>query len=60
MNIPQVILGVAVTGIGLLVVIIQIKRFKNGLKDEWGYQKSTVIAGVGFIVMGILIIVKSF
>ena len=60
MNILQVILGVVVIGIGLLIVIIQIKRFKKGLKDEWGYQKNTLISGIGFIVLGILIIVKSF
>ncbi len=60
MNIPQFILGIVVISIGLLIGITQIKRFKNGLKDEWGYQRNTVICGIGGIVIGILIIVKSF
>jgi hypothetical protein len=46
--------------IGLLTIVIQIKRFKTGLKDEWGYQKGLVIWGIGIIVMGVILIVKSF
>ncbi len=60
MDIPQIILGVVMICIGIFIVILQIKRFKNGLKDRWGYERSTLIGGIGFIVGGIIVIVKSF
>jgi hypothetical protein len=59
MNIPQIILGIVMIGIGLLLFIRQIKSFKNGEKDRWGYGRSLLITGIGFIVGGIIVIVKS-
>jgi hypothetical protein len=46
--------------VGIYIVILQIKWFKKGLKDQFGYQVRFLIGGIGFIVLGILIIVKSF
>jgi len=60
MNVSYIILGAVMICIGLLVVIIQIKSFKKGLKDEWGYQKSLLMTGFAFIVGGIIALVKSF
>ena len=60
MNIPNFLLGVGMICIGIFIVILQIKRFKNGLKDRWGYEQSTLISGIGFVVGGIILIVKSF
>lgn len=60
MNISHIILGLVMICIGLFIIILQIKRFKNGLKDRWGYERSTLIGGFGFVVIGIIIIVKSY
>ena len=46
--------------IGIFISILQIKGFRNGIKDRWGYKQSTLIGGIGFIVVGIIMIVKSF
>lgn len=59
MNISDIILGAGAICVGLFIVILQIKRFKKGLKDEWGYEKSLMITGFTFIVMGIIVLVKS-
>ena len=60
MNIPYIFLGIAMVGVGLLIIFIQIKRFKNGLKDPFGFEKSLLISGLGSIVIGIIVIVKNF
>jgi hypothetical protein len=60
MDIPLFVFGVVMICVGILIIIRQIKRFKNELNDEWGYEKSTVISRIGVIVMGIIVIVKSF
>jgi xanthine/uracil permease len=59
MNIPQVILGVVMVCVGIYIVILQIKWFKKGSKDQFGYQGRFLLGGFGIIVIGILIIVKS-
>ena len=59
MNISYVILGTVMICVGIFIVILQIKRFKNGLKDEWGYQRNLLVCGFGFIVIGIIILVKN-
>jgi hypothetical protein len=60
MNTPQFLLGVGMICVGIFIVILQTKRFKNRLKDRWGYEQSTLIGGIGFVVGGIIVIVKSF
>jgi len=45
--------------IGIFIIIIQIKRFKNGLKDEWGYGKGLLISGIGFVIIGVMILAKT-
>jgi len=59
MNISYIILGSVMICIRIFIVILQIKRFKNGLKDEWGYQKSLLITGFSSIGIGIIILVKN-
>ncbi|MFI5139711.1 MAG: hypothetical protein ACHQIM_17955, partial [Sphingobacteriales bacterium] len=60
MNIGQIIMGSVMSCIGILIVIFQIKWFKKGLKDQFGYQGRFLLGGIGFIVIGIIVIVKSF
>jgi len=59
MNISNIILGIVMICIGILVVTFQIKRFKNGEKDRWGYGRSFLMSGFAFIGGGIITIVKS-
>jgi len=60
MNIRYIIIGLVMICVGILIVIFQIKWFKKGLKDQFGYQGQLLLAGIGFIVIGIIVIVKSF
>jgi DNA-binding transcriptional regulator of glucitol operon len=60
MDIPQFLLGVGMICIGIFIVVLQIKRFKNGLKDQLGYGRGLLLTGFFFIIGGIIIIVKSF
>jgi len=60
MNIPHIILGVAMICVGIYIVILQIKWFKKGLKDTLGSEIRLLITGIGLIVIGIIIIVKAF
>ena len=60
MNVPQIILGIVMTCVGIYIVILQIKWFKKGLKDQFGYQGRFLFGGIVFIVAGIIVIVKSF
>jgi uncharacterized membrane protein HdeD (DUF308 family) len=59
MNISYIIWGSVMICIGIFIVILQIKRFKNGLQDEWGYQRNLLMSGFLLIVMGIIMVVKS-
>jgi hypothetical protein len=59
MNISNIILGLVMICIGIFIFILQIKRFKNGMEDRWGYEKSLLISGIGFIIGGIIVLVKS-
>ncbi len=60
MNIPQIILGVVVICVGIYIVFLQIRWFKKGMKDQFGYQGRFLLGGFGIIVTGIIVIVKSF
>jgi hypothetical protein len=60
MNIPIILLGLVMICIGILIVIFQIRWFKKGLKDQFGYQTRLLLGGIGIIVLGIIVIVKNF
>jgi len=60
MNLPQIILGVAMILVGIFTIIYQIKWFKKGLKDHYGYQLHFMLAGFSVILGGIILIIKSF
>lgn len=60
MNASDITLGIGMLCVGIFIVILQIRRFRNGLKDEWGYESGLLISGFGAIVGGVIIIVKSF
>jgi hypothetical protein len=59
MDISQIILGSIMICVGIFIVILQIKAFKNGMKDKWGYQTSFLMTGFGLIGIGIIIVVKN-
>jgi hypothetical protein len=58
MNISNIIGGSVLICIGIFIVLFQIKEFKNGVKDRWGYGKGLLISGITFIFGGIVMIVK--
>jgi hypothetical protein len=60
MNMPQIILGVVMICVSIFIVIQQIKWFKKGLKDQFGYKVRLLLSGFALTLGGIIIIVKSF
>jgi heme/copper-type cytochrome/quinol oxidase subunit 3 len=56
--IPPIALGISTIALGIFIIIFQIRRFKNGLKDPFGFAKSSIILGFFLIVIGIIVIVK--
>ncbi len=60
MDIPLIIFGTVAIGIGFIFTKIQIKSYRNGVKDTFGSEISMLIGGIGLIVIGIIIIVKAF
>jgi hypothetical protein len=60
MDISHIILGVAMIGVGLLLARTQIKSQRSGVKDTFGSEVRLLITGIGIIVIGIIIIVKTF
>lgn len=46
--------------VGVFIIIFQIKSFRNGEKDASGFISRLIIAGIGFIVGGIIVIIKAF
>jgi len=59
-NLPQFIMAVCMICVGIWTVILQIKEFKKGLKDPFGNEVGLLIGAFGFIVCGIIVIIKSF
>jgi len=59
MNIGYIILGVVMICVGIYIVILQIKWFKKGLKDPFGYEGRLLLSGFVLILFGILVLVKS-
>ncbi len=60
MNISQIIWGLIMICLGIFIVILQIKWFKKGLKDQFGYQLRLLLFGFFLILWGIILIVGSF
>ena len=58
MNIGYVIIGLVMICVGILIVIFQIKWYKKGLEDPFGYERNLLIYGFSLIVLGIVIVVK--
>jgi hypothetical protein len=46
--------------LGVFIIITQIKRFMKGEKDIAGFITRLLVTGIGFIVAGLIIIVKAF
>ncbi|HWD90190.1 MAG TPA: hypothetical protein VG367_18810 [Mucilaginibacter sp.] len=59
-NVPRFILGIVMILVGIFIIINQIKWFKKRLKDPLGYGVRLLIGGFGFIIFGIIMIIKSF
>jgi len=60
MNVPRFVMAVGMICVGIWTVILQLKWFKKGLKDSFGYEGRLIIGGFGFIVCGIILIIQSF
>jgi len=45
--------------IGILIIILQIKRFKSGIKDELGFENNLLAGGIGCIIIGVILLVKT-
>jgi hypothetical protein len=60
MDIPLIILGTAMIGLGVILTKVQINSYRNGVKDTFGSEIRLLITGIGLIVLGIIIIVKAF
>ncbi len=50
----------AIIGLGLILAKIQIKSYRNGVKDTFGSEIRLLVTGIGLIVIGIIIIIKAF
>ncbi len=59
MNISHIIWGSVMICVGIFIVILQIKWFKKGGKDSFGYQGQLMMAGFALILVGVIIVVKS-
>jgi len=51
MNIPQAILGGVMICVGIFIIIQQIKWFKKGLKDQYGYVLRLLLSGFFLIIL---------
>ena len=60
MDIPLFILGVAMIGLGVIFIKIQISSYRKGEKVTLGLGMRNLVGGIGLIVIGIIIIVKAF
>lgn len=58
MNISYIILGVGMICVGILIIILQLKWLKKGIKDRFGYQGRMLLGGVAFVIFGIFLLVK--
>jgi len=59
MNTSNIILGIVMVAIGILIIILQIKRFKSGIKDELGFENNLLAGGIGCIIIGVILLVKT-
>ncbi len=60
MNITYVIWGAVMICVGIFIVIFQIKWFKKGLKDPYGWEGRFLLGGFFLILGGIIIIVQNW
>jgi hypothetical protein len=60
MDLPLFCLGLAMIGIGILISLVQVRTLKDRVKDAGGFTTRLLISGIGFIIIGSIIVVKSF
>jgi len=53
-----VILGIAMIGFGIYLTITKIKIIAKGEKDIYAYNLKSLIYGMFFTVIGILVVIK--
>jgi len=58
MNISNIILGVIIIGIGIPIVIVQAKAIRAGKQTPGDFIVRLLITGIGFILGGIILIIK--
>jgi len=60
MDIPLAIFGAVMIGVGVIFIKVYINWNRKGEKDTFGSETRLLVAGIGFIPIGIIIIVKAF
>jgi len=54
-----IILGVILVVLGLYIAIPEIKKFTNGVKDEYGFKTGILFSGIGFVIIGLMMIYQN-
>jgi hypothetical protein len=60
MNIPLFIFGLVMIGLGVIFIKIEISSSRKREKDTLGLGMRTLVGGIGLVVIGIIVIIKSF
>jgi hypothetical protein len=58
MNALYVLIGVTFILVGLYVINIQIKKFKQGKQDQLGFDVRLLISGISALLVGIIMVVQ--
>ena len=58
MNILNILYGMALIPLGIWLTIAQVKFFGKGIRDFSGGHVKLLIAGIGLVIGGIILIIK--
>lgn len=51
--------GIISIGIGLWIIVPQIKAYFNDVKDEYGFKIGVFIGGIMFVMIGVVMIYQN-
>jgi len=60
MKISYFLGGIASLGLGIFLLWYIVGKFKRKVPDELGFNAKGILAGVGFIMIGVYLIAKAF